>query len=161
MSQRGTEHPSTLTSMDNLALVLSRQGKYEQAEEMHRQALGLRETVLGKEHPDTLESSVSHLLEQTSIDLLAEPQMGFHLRTSSTRKSGQRNKFGWPSPGRVHWPPWSLCFLWAALELSSITWDSGIITHLPYLRQLIRGFNEFKVRTLRIHLVWQLAHIGK
>jgi hypothetical protein len=33
-----------------------RQGKYEQAEEMHRQALGLRETVLGKEHPPTLMS---------------------------------------------------------------------------------------------------------
>jgi Flp pilus assembly protein TadD len=39
--------------MNNLAAVLSGQGKYEQAEEMHRQALGLCETVLGKEHPDT------------------------------------------------------------------------------------------------------------
>jgi tetratricopeptide (TPR) repeat protein len=52
----GTEHPSTLESMNNLALVLSHQGKYEQAEEMHRQALRLYETVLGKEHPDTLTS---------------------------------------------------------------------------------------------------------
>jgi hypothetical protein len=33
------EHPSKLTSMDNLAAVLSDQGKYEQAEEMHRQEL--------------------------------------------------------------------------------------------------------------------------
>jgi Tetratricopeptide repeat len=32
----GKEHPDTLTSMNNLALVLSQQGKYEQAEEMHR-----------------------------------------------------------------------------------------------------------------------------
>jgi hypothetical protein len=30
----GTEHPDTLMSMNNLALVLSHQGKYEQAEEM-------------------------------------------------------------------------------------------------------------------------------
>jgi Tetratricopeptide repeat len=37
--------------MDNLALVLISQGKYEHAEEMHRQELGLSETVLGKEHP--------------------------------------------------------------------------------------------------------------
>jgi len=36
--------------MNKLTNVLSNQGKYEQAEEMHRQALGLRETVLGKEH---------------------------------------------------------------------------------------------------------------
>ena len=28
----GKEHPSTLTSMNNLALVLSRQGRYEEAE---------------------------------------------------------------------------------------------------------------------------------
>ena len=52
----GVEHPSTLTGMNNLALVLNQQGKYEEAEEMHRQALALRETVLGKEHPNTLRS---------------------------------------------------------------------------------------------------------
>ena len=42
------EHPSKPTSMNNLALVLSGQGKYEQGEEMHRQAFRLRERVLGK-----------------------------------------------------------------------------------------------------------------
>jgi tetratricopeptide (TPR) repeat protein len=52
----GAEHPNTLTSMNNLAVVLSHQGKYEQAEEMHQQALRLSETVLGKEHPSTLTS---------------------------------------------------------------------------------------------------------
>jgi hypothetical protein len=31
-------------------------GKYEQAEEMYRQALRLSEMVLGKEHPSTLTS---------------------------------------------------------------------------------------------------------
>jgi hypothetical protein len=36
--------------------VLRDQGKYEQAEEMYRQVLGLSETVLGKEHPFTLTS---------------------------------------------------------------------------------------------------------
>jgi Flp pilus assembly protein TadD len=42
--------------MNNLATVLRDQGKYEEAEEMHRQELGSCETVLGKEHPDTLTS---------------------------------------------------------------------------------------------------------
>jgi hypothetical protein len=37
-------------------MMLEDQGKYEQAEEMNQQALRLRETVLGKEHPDTLAS---------------------------------------------------------------------------------------------------------
>ena len=50
------EHPDTLASMNNPAEVLNDQGKYEQAEEIHRQALRLRETVLGEEHPSTLTS---------------------------------------------------------------------------------------------------------
>ena len=53
----GKEHPSKLTSMNNLALVLSDQGKYEQAEEMHQQGLGLCEMVLGKDRPSTLTSA--------------------------------------------------------------------------------------------------------
>jgi tetratricopeptide (TPR) repeat protein len=52
----GHEHPSTLTSMNNLAGVLDRQGKYEEAEAMHRQTLAMREKVLGHEHSDTLTS---------------------------------------------------------------------------------------------------------
>jgi hypothetical protein len=45
---------------------LSDQGKYEQTEEMDRRALGLRETVLGKENPETL-ASMSNLELQGSI----------------------------------------------------------------------------------------------
>ena len=56
----GKEHPSTLTSVSNLALVLQYQGKYEAAEEMNRRALEGREKALGKEHPSTL-TSVSNL----------------------------------------------------------------------------------------------------
>ena len=52
----GKEHPDTLTSKNNLAEVLSSQGNYEEAEQIHRQALALRERVLGKEDPDTLTS---------------------------------------------------------------------------------------------------------
>jgi Flp pilus assembly protein TadD len=44
----GKEHPSTLTSMSNLALVLDDRGKYEEAEQIHRQALELRAKVLGR-----------------------------------------------------------------------------------------------------------------
>jgi hypothetical protein len=52
----GKEHRSPPTSMNKLVGVLSNQGKYEQADEMHRQVLGLREAVLGNEHPSTLTS---------------------------------------------------------------------------------------------------------
>jgi tetratricopeptide (TPR) repeat protein len=52
----GLEHPDTLTSMNNLAVVLRSQGKYAEAKQMHRQELELREKVLGLEHPHTLTS---------------------------------------------------------------------------------------------------------
>jgi tetratricopeptide (TPR) repeat protein len=45
----GKEHPDILGSVNNLALVLGDQGKYEEAEEIYRQALRLYETVLNKE----------------------------------------------------------------------------------------------------------------
>lgn len=41
------KHPNTLTSVNNLALVLASQSKYEDAESMHGQALRDQETVLG------------------------------------------------------------------------------------------------------------------
>ncbi|KAH1890714.1 hypothetical protein KXW12_005816 [Aspergillus fumigatus] len=49
-----SKHPDTLTSISNLGIVLARQGKYEEAEAMHRQALQGYEKVLGSEHPSTL-----------------------------------------------------------------------------------------------------------
>ncbi|KAK3613079.1 hypothetical protein LTR22_028314, partial [Elasticomyces elasticus] len=52
----GPEHPSTLTSVSNLALVLKSQGKYEAAEEMNRRAFKGYEKALGPEHPATLTS---------------------------------------------------------------------------------------------------------
>ena len=52
----GKEHPSTLTSVNNLAGLLQDQGDHKAAEELHRRALEGREKVLGKEHPDTLMS---------------------------------------------------------------------------------------------------------
>jgi hypothetical protein len=50
----GKEHLNTLMSMKHLADVLRHQGKYEEVEEMHRQPLKSRETVLEKGDPDTL-----------------------------------------------------------------------------------------------------------
>ena len=50
----GLEHSDTLTTMNNLALVLDSQGKYEEAELMNRQTLALEEKVFEHEYPVTL-----------------------------------------------------------------------------------------------------------
>ncbi|KAJ5630438.1 uncharacterized protein N7484_010538 [Penicillium longicatenatum] len=54
------DHPDTLTSVGNLGLVLDRQGKYEEAEAMHRRALAGYGEVFRREHPFTL-TSFEHL----------------------------------------------------------------------------------------------------
>jgi hypothetical protein len=48
--------PSTLTSMNNLAYLSQSQGKCDEAEPVLQQTLALREKVLGKGHPDTIDS---------------------------------------------------------------------------------------------------------
>jgi tetratricopeptide (TPR) repeat protein len=52
----GPEHVDTLNSINDVGLVLERQGRYEEAEAMHWRALEGKEKVLGPEHPDTLTS---------------------------------------------------------------------------------------------------------
>jgi tetratricopeptide (TPR) repeat protein len=61
----GVNHPDTLTSVNNLALVLESQGRYEEAEAMNRRALAGREKELGVNHPDTLTSvnNIASVLE--------------------------------------------------------------------------------------------------
>ncbi|KAI6263837.1 hypothetical protein MCOR26_011796 [Pyricularia oryzae] len=52
----GEEHPSTLTSMANLASTYRNQGRWKEAESLFVQVMEMRKRVLGEEHPDTLTS---------------------------------------------------------------------------------------------------------
>lgn len=52
----GGEHPSTLTSIANLALTYRDQGRWKEAEELGEQVLESRKRMLGHKHPDTLAS---------------------------------------------------------------------------------------------------------
>ncbi|KAL6154048.1 hypothetical protein ACJBU6_07336 [Exserohilum turcicum] len=50
------EHPSTLTSMANLASTYWNQGRWDNAEKLEVQVMETRKTKLGADHPDTLTS---------------------------------------------------------------------------------------------------------
>ncbi len=52
----GPRHPSTLTSMNNLAALYRAQGRYGEAEPLYRETLQLSREVLGPRHPNTLGS---------------------------------------------------------------------------------------------------------
>ena len=49
----GEEHPDTATSLNNLAILLSDQGSYQEARPLYERALAIREKVYGEEHPYT------------------------------------------------------------------------------------------------------------
>jgi len=53
----GMDHSVTLVSVSNVAVALSGQGKYAEAEKMHEETLAIRERELGNEYPNTLMST--------------------------------------------------------------------------------------------------------
>ena len=71
----GSEHPHTLRSLNNLALVLMQKGDYAGAEPLYRRALEARERISGPEHPATLTSvnNLAGLLNKKGDYAGAEP----------------------------------------------------------------------------------------
>lgn len=65
--RHGEKHPVTLSSMNNLAVLLRKSGDNEGAERMHLSTLALRREVLGERHPDTL-NSLNNLGELYLVD---------------------------------------------------------------------------------------------
>ena len=55
----GAEHPDTLTSANNLAIVLEEQGELVEAARINRETLEVRRRVLGAEHPQALASGTN------------------------------------------------------------------------------------------------------
>ncbi len=46
-------------------------------------------------------------------------------------------------------------------KILMIASDFGIAAQLPYLKQLIRGYNERRLHARRVHLVWQVRDISE
>ncbi|MFM7881683.1 MAG: tetratricopeptide repeat protein, partial [Microcystis panniformis] len=58
----GDNHPDVATSLNNLALLYSSQGRYTEAEPLYLQALDLRKQLLGDNHPHVA-TSLNNLAE--------------------------------------------------------------------------------------------------
>ena len=71
----GTEHPDTVSNLNNLAVLLHDQGNYDAAEPSYRHALAINEKVLGNEHPNTANSlnNLARLLHDKGNYDAAEP----------------------------------------------------------------------------------------
>ncbi len=64
LTKLGADHPDTLTSMANLALTYSNQGRWDEAERLEVEVMEMRKTKLGADHPDTLTSMANVLSRQ-------------------------------------------------------------------------------------------------
>jgi tetratricopeptide (TPR) repeat protein len=58
----GPDHPSTASSLNNLAWLYQSQGRYSQAIPLAERALAIREQALGSDHPNTA-TSLNNLAE--------------------------------------------------------------------------------------------------
>ena len=98
--------------------------------------------------------------EQTTLELLIGPQRG--LTSKFLRNS--INSSGSASADlrlALFSGPYGLSAPLAEFETVLLMASGlGIVAQLPYLRSLIRSYNDFQVRTRRIHLVWQLDSLG-
>jgi hypothetical protein len=52
----GSDHPGTLASMANLALMYQKQGQWKEAEELGAQVMEVFKRVQGPDHPNTFTS---------------------------------------------------------------------------------------------------------
>ncbi len=64
------EHPETLTSINNLAVLYLCQGRYAEAEPLYKTALQMREKVLGKDHPDTITTQLNYFCLMVNLQKL-------------------------------------------------------------------------------------------
>jgi eukaryotic-like serine/threonine-protein kinase len=80
----GEGNPDTLVSINNMGILLQRQGKSTEAEPYYREAMETRRRVLGNEHPDTLQSIgwLGYLLDEQGRFSEAEPLLRETLQTS-------------------------------------------------------------------------------
>ena len=87
----GPDHPSTLTSVNNLALVIKERGNYEEAETMFRQTLQLFQKTNGLEHPSTFKRMNNLALVLKKQRKYKRRKLCFEKHYSSVKKFEVRN----------------------------------------------------------------------
>ncbi|KAH8799661.1 cell surface metalloreductase [Xylogone sp. PMI_703] len=89
--------------------------------------------------------------EQSTLDLFIEPRQGFTQKLLQYSKSNRS-----PCLALFSGPHGSSAPVGDYETVLMVANGFGIAAQLPYLKQLIYGYNACKTRTRRVHLVWQL-----
>merc|ERR1711907_10818 len=85
---RGHMDPNTLVSGSNLASVMKKQGRLDEAETLHRTVLRKRRFTLKNYHPQTVESMINLgvLLHEVARDLLEKADRSRWMKAKSLPK---------------------------------------------------------------------------
>ncbi len=75
----GENHPAVAATLNNLAVLYGKRGKYKDAEPLCKRALEIREKVLGKDHPDVAKQLNNlALLCQNQVRILEDDSQSYH-----------------------------------------------------------------------------------
>ena len=95
----GKDHPDTANSLNNLAELYNKQGKYVEAEPLYKRALDIREKELGKDHPST-----GHQPQQPGGALSGAGEVRGGRTALQARSRHPREGAGQKSSGHRHQP---------------------------------------------------------
>lgn len=82
----GKEHPDTLTSVSNSAMIFGTQGRWKEAEKLHLQVMKTSSILLGEEHPQTL-ISISNIATTFESQGWWKEVEKLHLQVMKTRSN--------------------------------------------------------------------------
>ena len=99
--------------------------------------------------------------EQTKLELLVDPRKGFTSKLQRLARYESGSDWNDFRVALFTGPHGASAPRGEYERVLMVASGFGIVAQLPYLRQLIRGYNDFTTRTRRIRLVWQLQNIGK
>jgi tetratricopeptide (TPR) repeat protein len=105
----GADHPDVATARDNLANILSSQGKFAESESLLRVALAAREASLGDDHPHT--ANTRNNLAITLLGL-GRPEEALPLAEQAWAR---RQREDVPPPARAE----------TAFVLARVCWEAG------------------------------------
>jgi hypothetical protein len=95
---------------------------------------------------------------QNTLELLIEPRRGLTGELLCCRKYDMKiNRSRLALFSGPHGLSMPICAYESVIMIAT---GFGIAAQLPYLKQLIQGYNNCKARTRRVYLVWQLQSVG-
>lgn len=94
---------------------------------------------------------------QNHLDLLVECRRGLTQKLLNLAEGGRKRHF----PLLFSGPHGKSICMDDYEKILMIASDFGIAAQLPYLKQLLRGYNERHLQARRVHLVWQVRDISE